>query len=121
MVFIKTATPATELTGTIDGDRLPTLSTSKRGGVKETGSPAGKYLKDSDTWDFPTPRASGSSTGTGSEQTIAHGLTPIPTGCTAWIKFPISATRFMKKEIDFDTTNVYPTLNTGIAYEWRIE
>jgi hypothetical protein len=64
---------------------------------------------------------SGSSTGTGSEQSIAHGLVAIPTGCKAWIKYPISATRFMEKEIDFDATNIYPCVNTGIVYEWRIE
>jgi hypothetical protein len=65
--------------------------------------------------------SSGSSTGTGSEQTIPHGLAAIPVGCKAWIKYPISATRFMEKEIDFDATNIYPCVNTGIVYEWRIE
>jgi hypothetical protein len=63
---------------------------------------------------------SGSSTGTGSEQTIAHGLS-VTTGVRCWIKYPISATRFMEREVDFDTTNIFPTVNTGIAYEWRIE
>lgn len=39
--------------GTLDGDRLPALSTTKRGGVKETGAPSGKFLKDDDTWGTP--------------------------------------------------------------------
>lgn len=37
----------------IDGDRLPGLSTTKRGGVKDTGTPSGKFLKDDDTWATP--------------------------------------------------------------------
>ncbi len=36
--------------GTLDGDRLPALSTTKRGGVPATGTPSGKYLKDDGTW-----------------------------------------------------------------------
>lgn len=42
---------ATTITsGTLDGDRLPALSSSKRGGVPATGTPSGKYLRDDDTW-----------------------------------------------------------------------
>ena len=36
--------------GTLDGDRLPALSTTKKGGVPATGTPSGKFLKDDDTW-----------------------------------------------------------------------
>jgi hypothetical protein len=36
--------------GSLDGDRLPALSTDKRGGVKETGTPSGKFLRDDDSW-----------------------------------------------------------------------
>ena len=36
--------------GTIDGDRLPTISASKKGGVPATVSPSGRYLKDDGTW-----------------------------------------------------------------------
>lgn len=39
--------------GAIDGDRLPALSAAKRGGVKPTGAPSGKFLKDDDTWAAP--------------------------------------------------------------------
>jgi hypothetical protein len=67
-----------------------------------------------------TLKNSGSSTGTGTEQTIAHGLSAIPTGCKAWIKYLVG-TRYHTEAIDFDSTNVYPTVPTGIAYEWRIE
>lgn len=45
--------------GSLDGDRLPALSTTKKGGVPATGSPSGKYLKDDGTWAAP---AGGSST-----------------------------------------------------------
>lgn len=65
--------------------------------------------------------ASGSSTGTGSEQTIAHGLAAIPTGCKAWIRYPISATIYAEKEIRMDATNIYPKVKTGLAYDWRVE
>jgi hypothetical protein len=64
---------------------------------------------------------SGSSTGTGSEQTIAHGLAAIPTGCKAWIRYPISATVYAEKEVDMDATNIYPKVKTGLAYDWRVE
>ena len=40
-------------TGTLDGDRLPAMSTSKQGAVPLTGTPSGNYLKDDATWDSP--------------------------------------------------------------------
>jgi hypothetical protein len=39
--------------GTLDGDRLPALSTTKKGGVPATGTPSGKYLRDDGTWATP--------------------------------------------------------------------
>jgi hypothetical protein len=65
---------------------------------------------------------SGSSTGTGSEQTIAHSLAAIPTGCKAWIKieYPIGSGRYITKDIPYDATNVYPTVDNGVAFEWGI-
>ena len=33
-------------TGTLDGDRLPAISTTKKGGVPATGTPTNKYLRD---------------------------------------------------------------------------
>jgi hypothetical protein len=36
--------------GTLDGDRLPAVSTTKKGGVPATGTPSGKYLKDDGSW-----------------------------------------------------------------------
>lgn len=46
--------PATEITSeTLDGDRLPAMSATKKGGVPATGTPAGKYLKDDGTWETP--------------------------------------------------------------------
>jgi hypothetical protein len=70
---------------------------------------------------FPTD-ASGSSTGTGSEQPIPHGLAAIPVGCKAWIKieYPIGSGRYITKDIPYDVTSVYPTVDNGVAYEWGI-
>lgn len=68
---------------------------------------------------YPT-ESSGPSTGTGSEQTIAHGLAAIPTGCKAWIKYLVGS-RYITEMVPFDATNVYPTVTSGLAYEWRIE
>lgn len=36
--------------GSVDGDRLPALSTSKKGAAPATGTPSGKFLKDDNTW-----------------------------------------------------------------------
>jgi len=36
--------------GTVDGDRLPDVSATKKGAVPATGTPSGKYLKDDGTW-----------------------------------------------------------------------
>lgn len=36
--------------GTLDGDRLPALSATKKGGAPATGTPSGKFLKDDNTW-----------------------------------------------------------------------
>lgn len=36
--------------GTIDGDRLPSMSSTKKGGVPPTGTPSGKFLRDDGTW-----------------------------------------------------------------------
>jgi len=45
---------ASEITsGSLDGDRLAAPTTTKRGGVKATGTPSGKFLKDDDTWATP--------------------------------------------------------------------
>lgn len=48
--------------GTLDGDRLPALSTTKKGGAPATGTPSGKFLKDDGTWAAP---AASVPTGTG--------------------------------------------------------
>jgi hypothetical protein len=42
---------ATDITtGSLDGDRLPAISTTKKGGVPATGTPSGKFLKDDGTF-----------------------------------------------------------------------
>ena len=42
-----------DLLGAVDGDRLSAPTTTKRGGVKATGTPSGKFYKDDDTWSVP--------------------------------------------------------------------
>lgn len=52
------ATNATNISsGILDGDRLPAMSTTKKGSVPATGTPSGKYLKDDSTWEIPTAGA----------------------------------------------------------------
>ena len=70
---------------------------------------------------YPTD-ASGSSTGTGSEQPIPHGLAAIPTGCKAWkkIEYPVGSGRYITIDIPYDATNVYPTVDNGVAFVWGI-
>ena len=43
--------------GTLDGDRLPGISATKRGGVPATGIPSGSFLRDDDSWGTPSPSA----------------------------------------------------------------
>jgi hypothetical protein len=64
-------------------------------------------------------KGSGSSTGTGSEQTIAHGLAAIPTGCKAWITYLVGS-RYVTEFVPFDATNIYPTVTSSLAYTWGI-
>jgi hypothetical protein len=46
--------------GTLDGDRLPALSTTKKGGAPATGTPSGLFLKDDGTWATPAGGGGGS-------------------------------------------------------------
>jgi len=52
---------ATLTSGTLDGDRLPGFSTTKRAGVPATGAPSGKFLKDDETWATPAGGGGGGS------------------------------------------------------------
>ena len=54
--------------GTLDGDRLPGLSATKKGGAPATGTPTGKFLKDDGTWAAP---AASVPTGTGFRKVVA--------------------------------------------------
>jgi len=44
---------ATITSGTLDGARLPAISTSKRAGVPAAPTPTGLFLRDDDTWHMP--------------------------------------------------------------------
>lgn len=62
--------------------------------------------------------ASGSSTGTGAEQTIAHGLGATPDFVYATA---IASGSFnCYQATPPDTTNIYPTCSAGIAYKWIV-
>ncbi len=98
---------------TIEGNRFGTGTT----GILTIG---GNYQWIKRNRGYATEK-SDSSIGTGSEQTIPHGLAAIPTGCKAWIRYPISATVYAEKEIRMDATNIYPKVKTGLAYDWRVE
>ena len=63
--------------------------------------------------------SSGSSTGTGSEQTIVHSLAAIPTGCKAWVSYLVG-TRYTTETIPYDATHIYPTVDNGVAFTWGI-
>ena len=65
---------------------------------------------------------SGTSTGTGSEQTITHALTAIPTGCKAWITYQEGeAGDYVSKDVTYNATHIKVTMPLGVAYTWRIE
>jgi hypothetical protein len=61
----------------------------------------------------------GTSIGTGAEQAIAHGVIILPVGAMAWITYLIDD-RYFTTMIPFDATYVYPTVDTGTSYQWRI-
>lgn len=63
--------------------------------------------------------SSGSSTGTGTEDPIPHGLAAIPTGCRAWITYLVGS-RYVTEFVPFDATNIYPTVTSSLAYTWGI-
>jgi hypothetical protein len=59
-----------QIDGHIDGDQLAAPTSTKRGGVKATGNPSGKFYKDDDTWADPA--------GTGSDITTASDADELP-------------------------------------------
>ena len=59
--------------GTLDGDRLPGLSATKRGGVPATGTPSGLFLKDDGTW--ATPATGGVTDGDKGDITVSSSGT----------------------------------------------
>lgn len=64
--------------GTLDGDRLPALSATKKGGVPATGTPIGLYLKDDGTWAAPSA---------GSQKSQGFGGSEQQTSSSTFIKF----------------------------------
>lgn len=64
-----------------------------------------------------TTEASGSSTGTGSEQTIAHGLVAAPSK-VAIVPTVAGAT---VSNVWADATNIYCTVTTGKAFNWSAD
>ncbi len=64
-----------------------------------------------------TTEASGSSTGTGSEQTIAHGLVATPSK----VVIVPTETGASVSPLWADATNIYCTVTTGKAFNWSAE
>jgi len=65
------------------------------------------------------PMATGTSTGTGSQQTIAHGMTGTPTH----VFLSLNAAAAAASDVPFmsaacDATNIYVTVGSGKAYAW---
>jgi len=58
----------------VDGDDLPALSTTKKGGAPATGTPSGKFLRDDATWQT----VGGSGTVTDFHESLGVKLTPNP-------------------------------------------
>lgn len=88
------------------------------GGVAIIDQSAAHTARIDDNIGWPTHNI-GSSTGTGSEQTIAHGLAAIPTGCRAWVTYLVNG-RYVTEMVPFDATNIYPTITSSLAYTWGI-
>ena len=63
-----------------------------------------------------TTENSGASTGTGAEQTIAHGLVSTPSRVV--IEVPSIG---YKGSCTFDATNIYPRVFNGVAFNWYAE
>jgi hypothetical protein len=86
--------------GIMDGDRLPAMSTTKKGAVPATGTPSGKYLKDDGT--FATPAGGGDVTGPAS---------------TTENKVPQwdSATKTLKDGMTLDTSSLHTADDTHLA------
>jgi len=69
---------ATDITSsTLDGDRLPSISATKKGGVPPTGTPSGMFLKDDNTWSSPAGGGDviGPSGATGDNVAVFDGAT----------------------------------------------
>lgn len=62
------------------------------------------------------PYKTGSSTGTGASQTIAHGLPSKPTYVYAWASSPSDTTITVSEP---DATNIYITATNAKAYTWE--
>jgi hypothetical protein len=64
-------------------------------------------------------KSSGSSTGTGSEQTIAHSVVGVTSSNTiATIEIPSIG---YKGAVTFTDTNILPRVKSGLAYNWKVE
>lgn len=60
--------------------------------------------------------SSGSSTGTGAMQTIAHGLGAVPSVVVVY-----APTTGELLGAVADATNIYPTMALNLAYNWRCD
>lgn len=104
------------VSGVLDGDRLPSPTTTKKGGVVLDGN-AAHFLNGAGGCTTPAgglSRSIGTSTGTGSQQTIAHGLGAIP----ASLSIVLLSTGVTSIYVWADATNIYPNVTSGKGYKW---
>jgi hypothetical protein len=87
--------------------------------IRSTGiSTLGTHTRVKNNVGYAT-EASGSSAGTGSEQTIAHGVQGVTTANSiATIEIPSIG---YKGACTFDATNIKPRVKSGLAFNWTLE
>lgn len=105
---------------TLDGKGTYTLANELISSHAATvwASPSGGFPF-SASGDSPTNRTSGSSTGTGAEQTIAHSIGGIPTRVSVYPTGTPSSTAISIRTVD--NTNIYVTVTTGQTFAWVAE
>jgi hypothetical protein len=81
--------------GTLDGDRLPVISTTKKGGVPATGTPSGKYLKDDGTW---------AAIPGGGDMLAANNLSDVSSASTAFGNIKQAATTSVSGVVELATS-----------------
>lgn len=122
-------------TGTLDGDRLPAISTGKRAGVPAAPTPSGMFLRDDDTWQLPasgglvitlpttpnvstTMATSSSITFTGSTFDI---LKPVEASGTSNTNVVVQTTALAAKTPKVSVISTVPKYNRQLSTTWSTD